>query len=102
HPDAVRAFIRAFVAAERGIIDAPERIRDLSTRLAMDADAAQSLAEAYRARRIWHTNGGLTPAKIGASLDFLAAAHAVPDGLTPEQVADLSHLTAVLNDIGRR
>lgn len=103
HPDAVRAFIRAFVQSQRRLIDTPQRVRDeASARLSLDDGVVQTLAEAYRSRGLWEANGGLTSARIQTSIDFLTAARALPPGLTPDRVVDLSYLNAVLDEIGRR
>lgn len=103
HPKAVRAFIRAFVDAQRTVIDDPSRVRDEAVKpTAVDAADAEALGDTYRTRRLWDPNGGLSHARVQASLDFLAAARAIPEGLTPDRVADLSYLNAVLAEAGRR
>jgi ABC-type nitrate/sulfonate/bicarbonate transport system substrate-binding protein len=103
HPDVVRAFIRAFLLAQRSVIDDPQRVRSEATaRTAVDADDAEAIGDTYRTRRLWDANGGLSAARIQSSLEFLSAARAIPEGLKPDQVADLSYLNAVLDEIGRK
>ena len=102
HPAVVKAFIRAFLTAQRHVIDNPRRVDEAATRFSVDVVDAGTLADIYRTRKLWDANGGLTAEKIRSSLDFLAAERAVPEGLHPTQVADLSYLSAVLDEIGRR
>ncbi len=103
HPDAVRAFIRAFLLAQRAVIDDPQRVRSEATaRTTVDAGDAEAIGATYRTRKLWDANGGLSVTRVLSSLDFLSAAQAIPEGLKPDQVADLSYLNAVLGEIGRK
>jgi hypothetical protein len=47
-------------------------------------------------------NGGLSEGILEANIDFCVESGVLKPGLTPAMVADLSHLHAVLDEIGRR
>ena len=51
---------------------------------------------------IWDLNGGLTAGNIQDTIDFLVAIEKLPEGLGVEDVADLSYLEAVLEEMGRQ
>ena len=68
----------------------------------MDEDTARALGAAYLDIGEWDPNGALTPDNIQFTLDFLAANTSLPAGLAVDDVADLSYLNAVLDEIGRQ
>lgn len=103
HPDTVRDFIRVMVTAQRELTADPKRLQaELMELLEVDAATAQTTADTYLARKIWDLNGTITPENIQYTLDTLAEAEALPAGMQVEDVADLSYLEAVLEEIGRR
>jgi ABC-type nitrate/sulfonate/bicarbonate transport system substrate-binding protein len=103
NPAVVKAFIRAFLAAQRSVIDNAERaVEEAAARVSIEAGLARAIATTYRTRAVWHANGGLTPERVRSTLDFLAGEQYVPAGLSADGVADLSYLNGVLAEIGRR
>jgi ABC-type nitrate/sulfonate/bicarbonate transport system substrate-binding protein len=103
HPEAVRAYIRALLLVHRAIRANPAELQNGVVKfLGLDPKTAETIAQAYLARNLWDSNGGLTPADVQYSIDFFTKAKSVPEGLTVEGVADLSYLNAVLDEIGRK
>lgn len=47
-------------------------------------------------------NGGYTMESVQANIDFLVETAVLSPGLKPDDVADLSYLNAVLDEIGRQ
>lgn len=102
HPDAVRALLAAQLQAHRLIRSAPDVLyAEAQKRLRLDPTTARTIGAAHLANGIWAPDGGLTPANVQATIDFLVESDALPPGLTPSDVADLSYLDAVLGEIGR-
>jgi NitT/TauT family transport system substrate-binding protein len=101
HPDIVKDFVRALVQADRRVQD-PQILREAIRRYLPDDANALEDADAYLALKTWDVNGGLTPERIQFTLSFLTDVEAVPPGVQVEQLADLSYLNAVLNEIGRQ
>jgi ABC-type nitrate/sulfonate/bicarbonate transport system substrate-binding protein len=103
HQEMVDDFIRALLDQTRRIVSDPSLLStQISTRFAIDPGEAQELAEAYLGLGIWDVNGGLTPENLRQSLDFLTTNGSVPQGLSVSEIADLSYLDSVLDQIGRR
>lgn len=101
-PEAVKDFLRAFLQAQRQLQDKNTLRRAITKYLGLDDSTAQTTAEMYLAQKMWDVNGGLTPESTQATIDFLVAASALPPGLKSRDVADLSFLNAVLDEIGRK
>lgn len=101
HPDLIKDFVGAYVEAVRRVQD-PQALREEIARYLPDDAAALANGEAYLARQAWDVNGGLTPERIESTLAFLTDAELVPPGVQVEDVADLSYLEAVLEEIGRQ
>jgi ABC-type nitrate/sulfonate/bicarbonate transport system substrate-binding protein len=96
-------FLRALLVAHRSVIADPQLLRDgIVKYLSIDAARAQELAEAYLLEEIWDPNGQLSSENVQATLGFLSAGDIVPADLQVEDVADLSFLNAVLDEIGRQ
>jgi ABC-type nitrate/sulfonate/bicarbonate transport system substrate-binding protein len=101
HPEAVRDFIRAMLTVHRQIDEDPKMLMDeVSKRLEVDPDLLPEITQAYRDINTWDVNGGLTEASVKYSLDFYTNAGELEPGLTVSDVADLSFLEAVLDEIG--
>jgi ABC-type nitrate/sulfonate/bicarbonate transport system substrate-binding protein len=99
----VKDFIRALLIADRGVLQDPQLLRDgIVKYLSLDAAQAQELADVYLAAKIWDPNGGVTPEIVQSTLDFLSAGGILPAGSKVEDVANLSYLNAVLDEIGRQ
>ena len=99
----VEDFVRALLVAQRSVIADPQLLRDgIVKYLSIDAARAQELAEAYLLEEIWDPNGQLSSENVQATLGFLSAAGILPADLKVEDVADLSYVNAVLDEIGRQ
>jgi ABC-type nitrate/sulfonate/bicarbonate transport system substrate-binding protein len=99
----MKDYIRALLSAQRSVIENPQLLRDKIVQyLSLDSAQAQQLADAYIAAHIWDPNGGVTAENVRATLDFLVAGDILPAGSRVEDVADLSYLNAVLDEIGRQ
>ena len=99
----VEDFVRALLVANRSVIADSQLLRDgIVKHLSIDPARAQELAEAYLLEQIWDPNGQLSSENVQATLDFLSAAGMLPADLKVEDVADLSYLNAVLDEIGRQ
>ncbi len=102
HADAIRDFLRAQLLAYRKVNQNPQILFDESVkRLSLDADTAQAVGRFHLGMRIWDDNGLLTTDNMQSTIDFLVTANALPAGMQPAQVLDLSYLNAVLSEIGR-
>ena len=102
HPDVVREYIETLLTVHREIKSKRGMLASaLGEILKMEPDRAARIADAYLARNLWLTDGGLTPEAVATSLRLYQRAGAYPDSLTAEQVADPTFLQAVLTKIGR-
>jgi ABC-type nitrate/sulfonate/bicarbonate transport system substrate-binding protein len=102
-PELVKDFLRALLAANRRAIEDPRLLQDeTAKRMSLSADRAKRLADAFVAESVWDVNGGLTEQNVQATLDFLVRQGSVPAGLKADDVADLSYLNAVLDEMGRK
>jgi len=102
HPDAVRALIRAQLRAHRAVIANPQVLHDeAARRLSLDAATARAIGDMHLRMGLWDPNGGLTAGNVQSTIDLLINAKALPAGVTAAQVADLSPLNAVLDELGR-
>lgn len=103
NPELVKDFIKAVLLANRAVIKNPQLVYDEAlTRVETDKDSAKLMADLYLNANAWDPNGALTEENIQYTLDFLTGIEAVPAGLKVEDVADLSYLNAVLEEIGRQ
>jgi ABC-type nitrate/sulfonate/bicarbonate transport system substrate-binding protein len=102
NPIVVKDFLRALIQARRQIQD-KQVLRQVVTKyFGADDTSAQTVAESYLARNIWDVNGGLTIENVQYMMDFFVGAGALAPGLRPEDIADLSYLNAVVEEIGRK
>jgi ABC-type nitrate/sulfonate/bicarbonate transport system substrate-binding protein len=103
HPEMVRDFARTLITYQRQFASDPERLQAEIMRLyKIDAAEARRLAQAYVAQGIWDTNGALTYENIQYTIDAMTKAGALPAGLKATDVANLSYMNAVLDEIGRK
>jgi hypothetical protein len=103
NPRAARDFIRALLLAHRKIVDDPQILYALAAgHLKLAPDATKPIVDASLAAGAWDPNGALTEENVKFTLRFLKDVGAVPPALEFDAVADLSHLNAVLREIGRR
>jgi hypothetical protein len=75
---------------------------EAAKRLSMDAALIKEITARYLALNAWDVNGGMDEAAITNSLAFYEQSGGLDAGVTPDQVADLSFLNAVLSEIGRQ
>jgi ABC-type nitrate/sulfonate/bicarbonate transport system substrate-binding protein len=102
HSTQMHDYLKALLTVHRQIRKDPASlVAAAEAHLKMERTDAQSAVDAYLRNNIWDANGGMTRDAISFSVDFFAETGAVPEGLTAEQVADLSYLEAVLNELGR-
>jgi ABC-type nitrate/sulfonate/bicarbonate transport system substrate-binding protein len=103
HPEIVRDLIRAVLLAHRRLSSDPELLYSEGVkRLGIDYSLAKEIGDLYLSLNLWDSNGGLTPEKIQYTLDFLANNKLLPSELKPDDVADLSYLNGVLDELGRK
>lgn len=103
NPEIVKDFIRAILTVHRRILDNPQLLRDeIAKRMGVDAARSQELADAYLTANVWDVNGGINPRNLQLTLDFLKETSGLPADLKTSDVADLSYLNAVLDEIGRK
>ena len=101
--ECVRDFLRALMRAQRRVVSRPELLVDESVkRLALDRATAEAVGQAHLRMAIWDTNGGPTVQNVQGTIDFLTEAASLPRGLKASDVADLSYLNEVLDEIGRQ
>jgi len=103
NPGMVRDVIRELVVAYRAVLADPQALADGIVRyLEYTADQAGELSAAYRAANIWDANGFLTRERVELTLQLLRETGLVTGDVLADDVADLSYLSAVLDEIGRR
>ncbi|MFQ5855417.1 MAG: ABC transporter substrate-binding protein [Anaerolineae bacterium] len=103
HPEAVKDYIRALLTVHRQIVKDPDSlIAEASKWLAIDPEVLPKVVEAQFAANSWDVNGGLDEDSIQFSIDFFTNAGRLDPGLTVDDVADLSYLNEVLDEIGRQ
>jgi ABC-type nitrate/sulfonate/bicarbonate transport system substrate-binding protein len=101
HPEIIKDYVRAMIRARRRIQD-KQVLRDAVNKYLPDDAGAFAAVDTYLAENVWDVNGGLTPERIQFTLDFMTKANMLPAGLRADQIADLSYLNAVLDEIGRK
>jgi ABC-type nitrate/sulfonate/bicarbonate transport system substrate-binding protein len=104
HADAVMRYVRANVEINREMRADPQRLvrAALDGEPGGDADATARAVEHYLSANIWDANGGLTDAKVGFTLRFLAQFGGAGADVDARRIADLSYVNATLAAIGRR
>jgi ABC-type nitrate/sulfonate/bicarbonate transport system substrate-binding protein len=102
HPDTLKDVLRALLNARRQIQDPQVLQTEIAERLEMEPAEARAVSDAYLALGVWDLNGGYDSDAVQNNLDFLIGLGELPPGMRAEDVADLSHLQAVLDEIGRR
>lgn len=103
NPQAVKDLLRALLKANRRIAENPQLLyQQAQKRLELDPAVVKQVADAHLHNSIWDANGGLTTQNVQNTIDFLVALKKLPQGLTVDDVADLSYLNSVLDEIGRR
>lgn len=99
HPDAVRDYVRARVAANRAVLaDRSLLVKEAQRAIGASTDWT-AIADAYVAAAVFHADGGLTADAVARSLAFFQTRSGLEPSLTPDDVADVSFLTRALADL---
>jgi ABC-type nitrate/sulfonate/bicarbonate transport system substrate-binding protein len=102
-PRAVQDYLRALLTIHRKIRRQPDLlVAEAQSRLRFDPALLADLVQAHLRANAWDPNGRLTEAVVRDSLAFFTRSGSLPESLTAERVADLSHLVRALDDIGRQ
>ena len=102
NPEMVRDFVRALLTSQRALMSDPDRFQaEVAELLDLEPVDAKRITDAYLELGVWDANGALTPENIEYSLNILRESGAVPADTKVEDVADLTYMTAVLDEIGR-
>lgn len=103
HPDAVKDYLRANLQVNRDIAqDHSLLLNEAAKELDIDAATLKPVVEDYFKFNAWDQNGGLNDNLVKVNLDFLDTLDGFDTSVTPAQVADLSFLNSVLDEIGRK
>jgi ABC-type nitrate/sulfonate/bicarbonate transport system substrate-binding protein len=103
HPDVVKDYVWSIVSVNRAMRANPQLLREAMVKqLKYSPEQAKTTADDYLAANIWDPNGGLSAESIKTTLEFLIQQGTIPAGLKVEDVADLSSLNSVLDEMGRR
>jgi ABC-type nitrate/sulfonate/bicarbonate transport system substrate-binding protein len=103
NPQLAKDLVRAMLSAHRRVNANPQLLYDEGVkRLGLDPAIAKQVGDACLQSGMFDPNGGLTMENLKYTLDFLLQVNGVPPGLKAEDVADLTLLNTVLDEIGRR
>lgn len=103
YPGSIRAIIRAMLEENRKInADTSGAYLVQLHEKHLGEPIEVSVAQRYIELGIYPDNGGLDDEGVQFTLDFFTRAGVVNPGLTAAQIADLTHLNAVLDEIGRK
>jgi NitT/TauT family transport system substrate-binding protein len=103
HPQAVRDYIRELLTVHRRIAADPSILGTKASQvLKVEKEWALEVGRTYVDKGMWDCNGGLTPTNLASTLAFFTLAGRLPAGLKVSDVADLSFLNSVLEEIGRK
>jgi NitT/TauT family transport system substrate-binding protein len=102
YPEAVKDLIRNVLIARRQLQDPEVLANELVTRMGIDAIAAPAIARTFIDDHVWDVNGGYTIDKLQDNIDFLHDTAGVDLTLSASEISDLSYLSAVLDEIGRK
>ena len=103
HPEAVKDYIRALLTIHRQIRRDPDPLLAAAgKRLEIDEKLLPQISAAYSKSNSWDVNGGLSEEAVQYSLGFFSGKNSLPVALKVQDVADLSYLNAVLDEMGRQ
>jgi len=103
NPEIVKDFLRALLNANRQVRENSQLLyEEAAKRLELDPAVVKPVVDAHLHNGIWDVNGGLTAQSVQDTIDFLVEIEKLPEGLKVEEVADLSYLNTVLDEIGRK
>jgi ABC-type nitrate/sulfonate/bicarbonate transport system substrate-binding protein len=98
HPDRVRRYVRARVAANRRATD-PVALAARAAQILGESDHWGAVAETYVASGYWPDDGGLTNELVDRSLTFFTRHGSLPGDLDADRAADVSFLTDALAEL---
>jgi NitT/TauT family transport system substrate-binding protein len=102
HPEVVQDYISAMLTVHRQINENPEMlIEEVSERLEVEPELLPEIIQAHLDINTWDVNGGVTEEGVLYSLEFYTSAGNLEPGLATTDVADLSYLEEVLDEMGR-
>lgn len=101
NPETTRALLRALLEQNRRINDEEGYLLELMNEHLdpPDADVAEAQAAEYVERGIFPQDGGLSRDAVQATLNFFEDTGTLEPGLTVDDVSDLSHLEAVVEEL---
>jgi NitT/TauT family transport system substrate-binding protein len=103
YPEVVRDYLRSLITVHRQIYLDHEMLKEAAKKyLSVEQDLIPEITEAYIAQNIWDRNGGLLVDDLEYSIRFLTEMGQLKPGLTVEDVANLSYLDSILNELGRQ
>jgi len=103
NPEVVHDYLRELLLAQRAVLADPQLLSDgIVKYLAEEPAQARELADAYLKAKIWDANGGLSTQSVEYTLQFLRDGGLLSAGSRPEDVADVSYLNSVLDELGRK
>lgn len=103
NPEMVKDFLRALLTAQRRVVADPQLLyAESAKRLKIEPATIKVIADQYLQDGIWDLNGGLTNENLQSTMDFMVANGLTEKALPLQDVADLSYLNAVLDEIGRK
>jgi len=104
NPGTIRALLKAMLEVNRRIADDPAYLKEIALEYVPSVDEAilDEIVEQYIEFNLFDPNGGVTEENVTYTIEFFTDAGSIPEGLIIDQAADLSHLNAVLDEIGRR
>lgn len=103
NPEIVKDFVRALLVSHRRLVGNSELLRDEIVKyLAEDSATAEYSANVFTQLKVWDVNGALTPENLQYSIDYFVLKSSLLPGTKLGDVADLSYLNAVLDEIGRQ
>ena len=100
HPEMVKDFIKAVLAARRTLQDSEALHEAIIKYVEFEPDRAQQAADTYLEQAVWDASGTYTLETVQTTLGFLQEYGDLPKELTAEDVADLSYYDAVLDEMG--
>jgi hypothetical protein len=101
-PAMVKDWLRAVLVARRRLQDPGVLSGELVARLGMAPALAEKAAVEYLDGNYWDVNGRYTSDSLQNNIDFAIAASSLKPGTKASDLADLSFLNAVLDEIGRK
>lgn len=102
YPETVKDVVRAILVARRKLQDPQVFAEQIVKYLDMKPDEARAEAQTYLDEKVWDLNGGYTFETLKSNIQFFVEAGTLKPGLTPNDVADLALLNAVVEEIGRK